>query len=103
GAVGEAMGLVAEAREEEERGGVAAEGDGVLLPGKVDAVDEGLAGDVLLLLGEGDDGQLVKAEVVGGGERDAELPAATVDDEEIRQLPVDALTGGGSSSVCEGR
>src|SRR5205807_2651126 len=88
--VGEAVGFVAGAREEEHRRGVLAELDRVLLTGEVDAVDDGAA-LVVLLLGERDDRELMKTEVARRGYRDGELALAAVDDEEIGELPVVVL------------
>ena len=111
-AVREAVRLVARPREEEERRTVRLQGDAVFLAGQIDAIDEG--GRIALLglgrcelrgidvraprdarqgvfLREPDDGELVQAEIARGRERDVELAAAAVDDEEIGQIPVDAL------------
>ena len=102
-AVREAVRLVAQAREEEERRRAALQRDRVLLARQVHAVDERLAGEVLALLGEGDDGQVVQPEVVRRGQRHRELPASAVDDEEVRRVPrrvALALRAVPSASAC---
>ena len=76
-------------------------GIGILLPREVDAVDQRVAREVLALLGEGDDGEIVQAEIVRGRQRHGELPPAAVDDEEVRGLPRGDRPRGGGSLTSE--
>ena len=75
-------------REQEELGAVRPERDRIFLTRQVHAIDEFFAEDIFALLGEPDDRKIVQAEIVRGGERNAELAAAAVDHEEIGKLPV---------------
>jgi hypothetical protein len=98
--VREAVRFVASERQHEELRTVRSQWDRIFLSGEVNAVDHPFAELVLFLLRETDDAEVVDAEVVGGGERDAELAATAVNDEEIGELPVGVGSGvGGGNGV----
>ena len=91
-AVGEAVRFVARRGEEEELGAVRrGAGWGSSGPGRYTRSTIFSPVDVLALLGEPADAELVQPEIARGGERDGELPAAAVDDEEVRQVPAFVL------------
>ena len=97
-AVRKSVRLVPQTREEEERSRVALQWDRIFLIGQIDAIFF-LRGRLAFfrradgtLLREADDGQVVKAEIARGSERDGELTATTVDDEEIGKLPLGLCT-----------
>src|SRR5207248_2164100 len=97
--VREAVRLVARAREEEERRRMLAERDGIFLIGQIHAIDDLLlhirrlagGGESCFFLRQRDDRQLMQTEIVRRGERDRELTTPAVDDEQVRQLPIDGL------------
>src|SRR5690606_4086484 len=90
-AVRETVRLVARPRQNEQLRGVGLEPDRVLLSWQVEAIDQLVARDVLLLLGEADDVELMQPEVARGGERDAQLAAPAVDHEQIGKGPFRTL------------
>src|SRR5579872_6012145 len=76
-AVREAVRLVAQPGEKEQRRGGALQRDWILLAGQVDAVDEEIARQVLALLGQRDHGQIVETQVVRRGEGHRKQTATT--------------------------